>query len=292
MVVLNVKKGDEGLFLMETKTTHDIASLTIEIARLYNLRLRLGRLIQAMEQLAAHGLGLPENMVGLTDEQIEELKLVDEWSEKCVPSGGVAFDQDPIGRRSGNAPTQAMKDVLLKTVADAKSLLSKTQMDNRVCVTKAMLDEAISNIKGATMIVYPMGMPPHEEVRIILEDNEDLSGKQASKVVIEEGQAELWWAGKQLQCEKILGDYIGKNEKTKVVVKLQKRGAGAPQREPVVTEAQQKEMMIYYHRKQEEAKKLAEQADEPDDYLNSPWANPNSLKQSLQGTSMIGFKMR
>jgi len=203
----------------------------------------------------------------------------------------VAFNKDPIGRRSGNAPSQSMKDVLLKTVADAKSLLSKNQLENRVCVTKGMLDEAFSNIKGATMIVYPMGMPPHEEVRIILENDEDLTGKQASKLVIDEPLAELWWAGKHLQREKILSDYIGKNEKTKIVVKIQKRGAGAPQREPVISEAQQKEMMIYYHRKQEEAKKLAEQ-EEDDDYLNSPWANPNNLKQTLQGTHQIGFKMR
>jgi len=291
MVILNVKHGDKALFLMETKTTHDVESLTTEIARLHNLRLRLDRLCTAVELLAEHGLGLPENMVGLTDEQVEELKLVDEWAAKCVPSGGVHFNQDPIGRRSGNAPTQAMKDVLMKTVTDAKSLLSKTQVENRVCVTKSMLDESFSTVKGATMIVYPMGLPPHEEVRVVLEDDEDLSGKQASKMVIEEASAELWWAGKQLQREKILSDYVGKNEKTKIVIKIQKRGGGAPQREPAVSEAQQKEMMIYYHRKQEEAKKMAEQEDE-DSYLNSPWANPNTLKQTLQGTSNLGFKMR
>ncbi len=43
--------------------------------------------------------------------------------------------------------------------------------------------------------------------------------------------AELWWAGKELQRGKLLCDFVGKNEKTKLVVKLQKRGAGAPQRE-------------------------------------------------------------
>lgn len=291
MVVLSLKKGDEALFLMETKTSQDVDSLTTEVAHLYNQRLRLKRLCTAVEQLSEHGLCLPENMVGLTDEQVTELKLVDEWAEKCVPCGGVAFNADPIGRRSGNAPSQAMKDVLLKTVADANSLLSKAQIDNRVCVTKGMIEEAFANIKGATMIVYPMGMPPHEETRIIIENDEDLSGKQASKLVIEDQHAELWWAGKQLQREKILSDYVGKNEKTKVIMKLQKKGSGAPQREPVVSEAQQKEMMLFYHRKQEEAKKLAEQEDE-DSYLNSPWANPNQLKQSLHGTGSIGFKMR
>lgn len=43
----------------------------------------------------------------------------------------------------------------------------------------------------------------------------------------------LWFAGKQMLAEKQLKDYVGRHEKTKVVVKLQKKGAGAPAREPV-----------------------------------------------------------
>lgn len=54
-----------------------------------------------MEELAEHGLFLPPNMHGLTDEQIEELKLKDEWGERCVPSGGAVFKKDDIGRRNG-----------------------------------------------------------------------------------------------------------------------------------------------------------------------------------------------
>lgn len=54
-----------------------------------------------VEQLADHGITLPPNMQGLTDEQIEELKLHDEWEDKCKPSGGPVFTQDKIGRRNG-----------------------------------------------------------------------------------------------------------------------------------------------------------------------------------------------
>jgi hypothetical protein len=43
----------------------------------------------------------------------------------------------------------------------------------------------------------------------------------------------LWFAGKQLQPEKKLADYLGRNENTRAVVKLQKKGAGPPAREPV-----------------------------------------------------------
>lgn len=40
--------------------------------------------------------------------------------------------------------------------------------------------------------------------------------------MIEKGS--LWWAGKELMPEKKLGDYCGFNEKTKIVVKLTKKG--------------------------------------------------------------------
>lgn len=56
---------------------------------------------EEMEELAEHGIFLPPNMQGLTDDQIEELKLRDEWGEKCVPSGGSEFKKDDIGRRNG-----------------------------------------------------------------------------------------------------------------------------------------------------------------------------------------------
>lgn len=55
-----------------------------------------------MEELAEHGICLPYNMQGLTDEQIQELKLKDEWAEKCIPSGGSVFKKDEIGRRNGH----------------------------------------------------------------------------------------------------------------------------------------------------------------------------------------------
>jgi hypothetical protein len=54
-----------------------------------------------MEELANHGITLPPNMQGLTEEQVEELKLKDEWAEKCVPQGGIKENKDPIGRRNG-----------------------------------------------------------------------------------------------------------------------------------------------------------------------------------------------
>ena len=54
-----------------------------------------------MELLAQHGVMLPPNMQGLTEEQVDELKLKDEFAEVCIPSGGFVMNPDPIGRRNG-----------------------------------------------------------------------------------------------------------------------------------------------------------------------------------------------
>ena len=44
--------------------------------------------------------------------------------------------------------------------------------------------DAIDKMKGAIMIVYPMGLPPHDTVRLELENNEDLSGTQVRLYIL------------------------------------------------------------------------------------------------------------
>ena len=45
---------------------------------------------------------------------------------------------------------------------------------------------------------------------------------KASKDIVDPATASIWWAGKELQRDKKLGDYVGKNDKTKIIAKLQK----------------------------------------------------------------------
>ncbi|XP_069492445.1 cilia- and flagella-associated protein 298 [Ambystoma mexicanum] len=290
MVLLHVKCRDESQFLYETNVEVSLDDLTKEICQIYNERLKVDRICSEMQELADHGITLPPNMQGLTDEQIEELKLKDEWSEKCEPSGGSIFKKDEIGRRNGHAPNEKMKDVLKKTVEEAKAIISKKQVEANVCVTLHMVKDALDQLRGATMIVYPMGLPPHEPIRMEFESKEDLSGTQAGQQVIEESQAQLWWAGKELLRKQKLKDFVGKNEKTKIIVKIQKRGQGAPAREPIISGEEQKQMMMYYYKKQEELKKLAENDD--DSCLDSEWADPHSLKRQFQGVKDIKWGPR
>lgn len=285
MVKLNVKKGDEAQFLMETTVTRPIDDLFTEVSAIYNGRLKVMRIAAEVEQLADHGITLPPNMQGLTDDQIEELKLHDEWEDKCKPSGGPVFTQDKIGRRNGQAPNAQMKEVLTKTVKEAKDLISKKNVESNICVTLKTVTQALDVLRGAVTIVYPMGLPPHDPIQAEFDNEEDLTGTQASLEVIEEKDISMWWAQKEFLRGKILQDYVGKNEKTKIVTKIQKRGGGAPSREPVVTEEEQKKMMAYYYRKQEDWKKLEKDAE--DAYLDQEWADSGALKRQFQGLTNI-----
>lgn len=51
-------------------------------------------------------------------------------------------------------------------------------MDKNVALTHEVVKDALDQMKGAVMIVYPMGLPPHDPVRQELENTEDLSGTQ------------------------------------------------------------------------------------------------------------------
>ncbi|PBC33333.1 hypothetical protein APICC_04441 [Apis cerana cerana] len=174
---------------------------------------------------------LPHNMMGLTDEQVEELKLKDEWGEKCVPMGGWTFNKDVIGRRNGKQPNTKMQEVLKKTIEEARAMVSKKLIQQEKLVTQKTVQEALDILRGAVMIVYPMGLPPHDVIQQEFENTEDLSGTQAS-----------------------LEDYLGMNEKTKIIVKLQKRGAGKPAREPLMSEEERKQLMLHAYRRQEQLK--------------------------------------
>ncbi|CAG00448.1 unnamed protein product [Tetraodon nigroviridis] len=290
MVQLHVKKGDESQFLLSTSVDTPTNTLIQQITAIYNGRLKVDRICSEIKELADYGITLPPNMQGLTEEQITELKLEDEWEDKCVPSQGSVFRKDEIGRRNGHAPNDKMKEVLMKTVEAAKALVSKKQAQANVCLTTEMVKEALDQLRGAVMIVYPMGLPPHDPIQMEFEDQEDLSGTQASLQVITEDECQLWWAGRELQRGKKLQDFVGKNEKTKLVVKISKKGQGAPAREPLITDDQQKQMMMRYYKRQEELKKL-EEADD-DSYLDSQWADRHALRKQFQGLTNIKWGPR
>ena len=217
MVILHVKHNDQNQFLFETTLKTSVEEVASKIPAIYNGRLKVNRICGEMEELAKHGTLYPPEILGLTPEQVQEMKLVDTWGEKCIPSGGYTMVDDPIGRRNGKQPRKEMQDVLHKAIKDAKEMISKNLVLQHKCLTMKVVQEAVSLLKGATMIVYPMKLPPHDVIRMEFENIEDLSGTQASLEVVDPATAQLWFCGKEMYRDgKVLGDYVGKIENCKV----------------------------------------------------------------------------
>jgi hypothetical protein len=207
------------------------------------------------------------------------------------PGGrGPHYCADPIGHRTGNAPPPNLQEVLRRTAADGRALTGREQFASGAALTAAALRERVDNMRGAVAMAYPMGLPDNDTVRMLLEDAaddgflHDLMGND----FLEADSATLWWAGKEFFRDQTVGERVGKNEKTKVIARLQKKGGGAPMREPVVSEEERKAMMAAYFKKQEEEKALAEDGD--DAFLNSRWADPKALKRDLQGAGGISWR--
>lgn len=194
----------------------------------------------------------------------------------------------PLATRAAPAPEMAA--IITRTIEDAARLVAKEQIAMKQLSTRKALLDGIDAIKGAVMIAYPMGLPPFDTVRQILDEKEDLAGTAAGLELIDPESAATWWASKELQAGKLLSDFVGRNEKTKIVCKLQKKGAGAPQREPVISKEEQQAMIAHYHRKQQEVKVL--EANNDDEYANSAWANPKSLKSSFTGIGDVSWRPR
>lgn len=288
MVLLHIKRGAESQFLYETSVATPITQLNKEILAIYNGRLKISRICSEMEELAKHGPMYPPEMLGLTEEQVRELKLVDEYAERVEPSGGWTYNQDPVGRRNGRQPQEKMQEILKNTMDEAKQMVSKHLIDENKALTLKQVQNAIDILRGAVMIVYPMNLPPHDTIWMEFTNTEDLTGTQASLEVIEPAKVQLWFAGRQLLVEHRLSNYLGNNEKCKVILKIVKHGEGAPGREPVFSEEARKQIMLQQYRRQEELKRLEENDD--DSYLNSSWADNNNLKHHLHGIQNINFR--
>lgn len=99
MVHLHIKRGNESQFLYETPLNKEISKLVEEIISIYNGRLKVNRICSEIEELAKHGPMYCPEILGLTQEQVNELKLIDEWEEKVIPSGGWIHNPDPCQRR-------------------------------------------------------------------------------------------------------------------------------------------------------------------------------------------------
>lgn len=94
MVKLNVKKGDEAQFLMETTVTRPIDDLFTEVSAIYNGRLKVMRIaagttkscaIIALIQIIFFPNANEDHNQKLTQEQVMVFCLIQLLSDDCTP---------------------------------------------------------------------------------------------------------------------------------------------------------------------------------------------------------------
>jgi len=285
MVLIHVKKNEDLNLYVEHDAETDVDTVSRETIEVYNLVLRAKRLKSACDDLVQYGpIKPPEKQMCLEDEEGSAADIA------AMQKSNPHFD--PTGKRTGEAPIEQMADVIRRTVSELEACVSKQQFENKVVLTKDMIQDNIDKVRGALMIVWPMGLPDWEPAKLIVEDDEDLTGTQDSLDVHDADTSVLWWASKQLSREgKLLKDYVGRNNKTKIVVQITKRGQGAPTRQAQQqSKSEQEAMMQHYFKKKEEWKAMEE--DDDDSYLTSAWANPKGMKNQLNGIGNVSWRPR
>lgn len=283
MVLLHVKRGDkDNHFLMEVRATESISQVQKEMTELHNIRIKVLRLALCMRELGKHGPMRPEETRGITSDINFSLD-VNAYGKPTAP--------DEYGYRTGCPPPGEVADVLLRTATESEQACGPHLVQQKQTLTKSVCEECIDQMRGAIMIAYPAyhRLPVYDPVRMELENNEELDGRSDLQDVLDTTEAAMWFAGKEMVAGKIMSVYVGKNEKTKAIIKLQNKTSGAPVREPRVDENTHRAMLSYYYKKQEENKRLA--ADEDDSYMDASWADGKALKRNLMnGGRQIGFK--
>jgi len=275
--VIHVKQSDADSFLYETTCSTSNDEMIRDVVEVWNLRIRLLQLCGAIIELAKYGPMKQPDKAGL--DEVEE-----KYNGNKIDRGEF-YLPDPTGARCGSGVGPQLSDTIERVAQDAMDVLSKLTVDRKISLSRRLLQEKLDNIRGAVTMAYPMGLPEWDTVRLTIEGVEGLDGTSAGQQILDPNTAELWVASKAFDRSQTVADRLGRNEKTKVIAKLQKPGAGAPGREPGVSEDEKKAMMAYYFKKQEEMKKLAENSE--DDYLHSSWADSKSLQRSLRGQSDI-----
>ncbi|KAK9915393.1 hypothetical protein WJX75_008576 [Coccomyxa subellipsoidea] len=245
MVLLVVKRSETQQFLYEIPADTAVGEVIQRVVTINNLRQKIQRLKEGGEDL--------------TDIQTDTQQDSDD---------------------AGSACASEQLEALQRTLAAADLLQHKDQAEKKVALTEDMLEEAVEDIRHAVAEAYPDGLASDNPFMRVLDGTEDLTGTSHDGENLDASEAELWFASKKLPLESKLSQHVGRNEKTKVVVKLQRAGYGPPPREPAVDEETQKAMLAYYYKKQEDQKRLA--ADDTM-YYDSAWANPRSLKNQFSG---------
>ena len=220
------------------------------------MRLKLDRLAQSLEELAAKGPLKPEGLRGLDEAGYEEyLKSEDitvtDGLKQMPPKVGVRFVKDDSHYRTGWLISEDMTQKMLEQATVMKKMIHKDLVAAKKTMELPPMQEQVDIVRGLMMMAYPgyHGLGDWEPVWVLLENKEEFDSTLHGSDDLDTKDTVLWCVNKELQSGKVFSDYFGKNEKSKMVIKVTKRGGGAPQREPVIGEQEHKKMLAYYHKK-------------------------------------------
>ncbi|EGR28937.1 hypothetical protein IMG5_166570 [Ichthyophthirius multifiliis] len=251
-------------FLYEVTNATPIEQLIEQLVEINNLRIIIDRLAVSIEDLATHGVMKPEELRGLSEPEVIKQTMETlsndkkKYCEPPVPKNGERYNQDPSAYRYGLILNEQVTNMMIEQVVQAKQAISKENVALKKNLVASQLKQQIDLLRGAVMIAYPgyYGLPEWEPAKLILENQFQFEGREFDVGdYLEAKNTSLWWAGKELLRSKLLRDYTGKNEKTKIIAKLTKTGSSAPAREPMIDQETHKKMLSYYYKKQEENKK-------------------------------------
>ena len=283
MVLLHVKgNGKFHEFLYQCSTKDSIDVITTNVIKIYNLRVTLKALCDEMKALMQFGPMRSAELKGLSSkiikETIPELKMNNDEDYD--------FDLDPNGQRIGapitNKNVIKTLNELIERIQNYISIERVSQRQKgltKICELESFMDD----LRGALLISFPNQLPDYDILQQILMQNTpiEVADPRHSKEVRDAKTAQLWFTSKKLLRSDDLSKYIGHNEKTKIVVKVTKQNGHMPMRESAVDEEMRKKMMAFWYKKQEKDKELKEEDD--DSYLQSSWADTDSLKKAFSG---------
>ena len=285
MVLLHFKVNEKNQFICELPSTTEISEVIKQGVTINNYRCLIDSICMTMEDLLKYGPLKPEETRGLSETEYMDDNLEEKYRAPRTPlppKVGTKFNEDKTHHRTGWILEDDINKKILEEIVKAKEYISYKRADLRQTTTVEQLKEHINLMKAGVMIGYPnyYGLGDWEPCKHYFEDNVDiLTRNEPNQDYYQFDTTCLWYAGKELERGKLLCDYIGKNEKTKIIVKFTRKGSGAPVREPLIDKETHSKMLSYYYKKQEEQKKLENESE--DSYLDSQWADPKGMQKEL-----------
>lgn len=133
---------------------------------------------------------------------------------------GYRLNPDKQGYRTGVILGEDVTNMMIQNCNKVKEQISKKLVEAKQCLTVKIVRELVDLLRGVMMIAYPAyhGLPPWEPSKEILEGQYDpIANASDNYDYLDPAKTVLWWAGKELLPGKLLCDFCGKNEKTKIV---------------------------------------------------------------------------